>query len=78
MDALGGHTIGLGEISVGAGASTPVLQAATAAAAVELRDGRTRPELPLMWWCAPWVFVKMLIGSLLPRRRYPLLRLPCL
>jgi hypothetical protein len=73
--ALGGHTIGLGESSLGAGVPTPVLLAATAAAAHELRSGRTRPELPLMWWCVPWWFAKQIPGRLLPRRLLPLIKL---
>jgi hypothetical protein len=60
--ALGGHTIGLGEASVGAGDPTPGLLAAAAAAAEQLRAGRTRPELPLLWWCLPWWFAKKIDG----------------
>ena len=73
--ALGGHTIGLGELSVGTGGPTPALLAATAAAAQELRFGRTRPELPLLWWSVPWWFAKQLPGRLLPRRWLPLIKL---
>jgi hypothetical protein len=73
--ALGGHTIGLGEASVGAGDPTPGLLAATAAAAEQLRAGRTRPELPLLWWCLPWWFAKKIPGRLPPRRWQPLVKL---
>jgi hypothetical protein len=66
--ALGGHTIGLGEASIGAGGPTAGLLAATSAAAAEQRDGRTRPEPPLMWWGLPWWFAKQIPGGLLPRR----------
>ena len=41
--ALGRYTVGLAEASVGSGAPTPALLAATAAAARELSAGRTRP-----------------------------------
>jgi hypothetical protein len=76
VSALGGHTIGLGEASVGAGDPTPGLLAATAAAAAEqLRAGRTRPGLPLLWWCLPWWFAKKIPGRLLPRRWQPLAKL---
>ena len=72
--ALGGYTIGLGETSVGSGAPTPALLAATAAAARELSAGRTRPELPLLWWGVPWWFARQIPGHLLPRRLQPLLK----
>ena len=72
---LGGHTIGLGELSVGAGTPTPALLLATAAAVEELLGGRTRPELPLLWWCVPWWFAKQIPGRLLPRRWQPLIKL---
>ena len=56
--ALGGHTIGLGELSVGSGAPTPALLQATSAAVLELRSGKTRPELPLLWLSLPWWFAR--------------------
>jgi hypothetical protein len=71
--ALGGHTIGLGEASTGTGAPTPVLLAATAAAAEELRGGNG-PELPLLWWGVPWWFARQIPGRVLPRRWQPLLK----
>jgi len=73
--ALGGHTIGLGEASAGAGVPTPALLAAAAAAADQLRRGPTRPELPLIWWAAPWWVAKQIPRHLLPRRWQPLLTL---
>jgi hypothetical protein len=73
--ALGGRTIGLGELSLGNGAPTAALLRATVAAAQELADGRTRGELPLVWWCVPWWFAKQVPGRLLPRRLLPLLKL---
>lgn len=72
--ALGGYTIGLGETSVGSGAPTPALLAATAAAARELSAGRTRPELSLLWWGVPWWFARQIPGRLVPRRLQPLLK----
>ena len=47
---------------------------ATAAAADQLRSGPTRPELPLLWWCARWWFAKQIPGRLLPRRWQPLIK----
>ena len=73
--ALGGHTIGLGELSVGSGAPTPALLQATADAVLELRSGKTRPELPLLWLSLPWWFARELAVRMLPRRLMPLLRL---
>ena len=73
--ALGGHTIGLGEASLGAGAATPALLMATAAAVDELRRGPTRPELPLMWWAAPWWVAKQIPRHLVPRRWRPLIKM---
>lgn len=72
--ALGGRTIALGEISVGAGAPTPALLATAAAAAAQLHRGSTRPELPLMWWAAPWWFAKQIPRHLVPRRWQPLIK----
>lgn len=59
---------------MGAGGPTPGLLAATAAAVAELHHGRTRPELPLLWWYVPWWFVKQVPGRLLPRRWQPLIK----
>lgn len=73
--ALGGHTIGLGEASLGAGAATQALLVATAAAVDELRRGPTRPELPLMWWAAPWWVAKQIPRHLVPRRWRPLIKM---
>ena len=73
--ALGGHTIGLGELSVGSGAPTPALLQATADAVLELRSGKTRPELPLLWLSFPWWFARELASRMVPRRLKPLLRL---
>ncbi len=73
--ALGRHTIALGEASIGAGVPTPALLAATAAAVNQLRRGPTRPELPLIWWAAPWWVAKQVPRHLLPRRWQPLLTL---
>jgi len=73
--ALGGHTIGLGEASLGAGAANPALLMATAAAVDELRRGPTRPELPLMWWAAPWWVAKQIPRHLVPRRWRPLIKM---
>ena len=72
--ALGRYTVGLGEASVGSGAPTPALLAATAAAARELSASRTRPELPLLWWGVPWWFARQIPGHLLPRRLQSLLK----
>jgi hypothetical protein len=72
--ALGGYTIGLGEASIGAGHATPALLVATAAAADQLRRGLTQPELPLIWWAAPWWFAKQIPRHLLPRRWQPLIK----
>jgi hypothetical protein len=71
--ALGGHSIGLGEAGIGAGAPTAALLVATAAAAHQLRRGPTRPELPLIWWAAPWWFAKQIPCHLLPSRWQPLI-----
>ncbi len=73
--ALGGHTVAVGERSVGDGTRTRALQAATVAAVADLRSGGTRPELALMWWSSPWVVAKMLLGALLPRRWHPFFRI---
>jgi hypothetical protein len=73
--ALGGYTIGLGELSVSSGAPTPALLQATADAVLELRSGKTRPELPLLWWSLPWWSARELAVRMVPRRLMPLLRL---
>jgi len=73
--ALGRHTIALGEASIGTGGSSPALLAAAAAAVDELRRGPTRPELPLIWWAAPWWVAKQVPRHLVPRRWQPLLTL---
>jgi len=72
--ALGGHTIGIGEHSVGAGGPTPALQRVTAAAVDDLRGGRTRPELAMGWWAFPWFFAKLTAAAILPRRLHPVAR----
>jgi hypothetical protein len=64
---LGGHTIAIGDQSLSAG-RTPALQEAIQTAVAALCAGRTRSELPLMWWSAPWVLAKMTLGRALPRR----------
>ena len=73
--ALGGHTIGIGELSAGSGAPTPALLQATADAVLELRSGKTRPELPLLWLSFPWWFARELASRMVPQRLKPLLRL---
>ncbi len=72
--ALGGYTVGIGEYSVGNGVPTPALQAAAVAAVGELRSGRTRSEVAMTWWTLPWLFTKMTLGFLVPRRWHPVLR----
>ena len=47
---------------------------AATAAADRLHSGLTRPELPLIWWAAPWWIVKQTPRHLLPRRWQPLIK----
>jgi len=72
--ALGGHTVGIGELSVGAGGPTTALQRVTAAAVDDLRGGRTRPELAMGWLAFPWFFAKLTAAAILPRRLHPVAR----
>jgi hypothetical protein len=65
---LGHRTIAMGEWSVGDGQPTPQLHAQTAEAVRDLRAGRTRAELAVMWCAAPWALAKMAIATLLPKR----------
>ena len=73
--ALGGHTVAVGQRSVGAGGRTPALRAATVSAVADLRAGRTRPELAMGWWSGPWLFAKLTVGAFAPRRWHPFFRL---
>ena len=63
--ALGGHTVAVGQWSVGAGGRTPNLQAAAAAAVAQLRAGGTRPDLAMGWWSGPWLLAKVIVGAFL-------------
>jgi len=72
--ALGGHTVGIGEHSVGAGGPTPALQRAAAAAVNDLLGGRTRPELAMGRWAFPWFLAKLTAAAFLPRRIHAVAR----
>lgn len=63
--ALGGHTVAVGQRSVGTGGRTPNLQAETAAAVAQLRAGGTRPDLAMGWWSGPWLLAKLTVGAFL-------------
>jgi len=72
--ALGGHTVGIGEHSVGAGGPTPALLQSAAAAVDDLRRGRTRAELAMGLWAFPWFFAKLTAAAILPRRLHAVAR----
>jgi len=63
--ALGGHTVAVGQWSVGTGVRTPGLQAATATAVAQLRAGGTRADLAMGWWSGPWLLAKVIVGAFL-------------
>jgi hypothetical protein len=65
---LGHRTIAIGERSVGDGQPTLQLHAQTAEAVRDLRAGRTRAELAVMWCAAPLALAKMAIATFLPKR----------
>ena len=73
--ALGGHTVAVGQGSVGAGGRTPELQAATVSAVAQLRAGRTRPDLAVIWWSGPWLFAKLVVGAFLGPRWQSVMRI---
>jgi len=71
---VGGHTIAAGARSVGAGTHTAALHEAAVAAVRDLGQWRTRVQLAMLWWAAPWLTCMWVLGSLLGPRRMAFLR----
>ncbi len=73
--AVGDHTIAVGQRSIEAATPTSALHAAAVAAVADLLAAKTRPQLAMTWWSAPWLLAKVTMGYLVPARWHPLLRI---
>jgi len=72
---VGGYTIAAGARSVGAGIRTAALHEAAVEAVRDRGQWRTRVQLAMLWWPAPWLASMWLLGSLLGPRLMAFLRL---
>jgi len=72
--SVGGHTIAAGARSVGSGTRTAALHADVVEAVSDLGQWRTRVQLAMLWWAAPWLASMWVLGSLLGPRLMAFLR----